>query len=73
MQSGTCPSFIKFLCWLAFGRRKRGQREGDGKQKNVTTISDKRQNNVRHVTAFATFYDNFRLFVPYDIKRHKSS
>ena len=37
-------------------KTKRGRREGDGK-KSVTTIYD----NLRH---FATFYDNFRLFIP---------
>ena len=41
-------------------KSKRGRREGDGK-KNVTTICDKRHDVLRQ---FATFYDNFRLFVP---------
>ena len=30
-------------------KSKRGRREGDGK-KNVTTICDKRRDNLRHVT-----------------------
>ena len=34
-------------------KSKRGRREGDGKKK--------RHDNLRH---FATFYDNFRLFIP---------
>ena len=56
-------------------KTKRGRREGDGKKMsrqsatNVTTIYDMSRQ-------FATFYDNFRLFVPLTlnvIKRHKSS
>ena len=41
---------------LLSAKTKRGRREGDGK-KSVTTIYD----NLRH---FATFYDNFHLFIP---------
>ena len=43
--------------------RERGRREGDGKKMsrqfatNVTTIYDMSRQ-------FATFYDNFRLFIP---------
>ena len=44
-------------------KTKRGRREGDGK-KNVTTICDKRHDNLRQTSRqFATFYDNFRLFL----------
>ena len=34
---------------------------GRGREKNVTTICDKRHDILRH---FTTFCDNFRLFVP---------
>ena len=58
---------------LQSAKTKRGRREGDGK-KNVTTICDKRHDNLRHG------HDNLRHFMTISvslfqnvIKRHKTS
>ena len=37
---------------------------GKGTEKNITTICDKRHEIYDHLRQFATFCDNFRLFVP---------
>ena len=45
-------------------KTKRGRREGDGK-KYVTTIFPTNVMTIYDILRqFATFYDNFRLFVP---------
>ena len=49
---------------FSFGEIQKGT-AGRGREKNVTTICDKRHDNLRHVTTICDiFYDNFRLFIP---------
>ena len=45
---GSEELYARELC-ADSAKSKRGRREGDGK-KNVTTICDKRHDNLRHVT-----------------------
>ena len=54
-------------------KSKRGRREGDGKKKNVTTICDKRHDNLRHVTTICDILWQFPSLYSIDIKRHKTS
>ena len=53
-------------------KTKRGRREGDGK-KNVTTICDKRHDNLRHFMTTCDILWQFPSLSSIDIKRHKSS
>ena len=55
---------VRLLLMNLFRELKRWRREGDGK-KNVTTICDKNVTTIYDILRQrATFYDNFRLFVP---------
>ena len=62
--------FRGFQC--SVGENQKGRREGDGK-KNVTTICDKRHDNLRHFTTTCDILRQFPSLCAIDIKRHKTS